>query len=89
MIDVTVTARGVTGFPKDPVEMKLPPESTVATLLDLVLAAKCGPPHETDPTILRNVIATVNGQYVPVSQVEQRVLATGDQIRIMPLVVGG
>jgi len=89
MIDVTVTARGVAGFSKDPVEMELPPGSTVAVVLDLVLAARQGPRHETDPKIFRNVIATVNGQYVPASLVEQRVLISGDEIRVMPLVVGG
>ncbi|MBN1321912.1 MAG: MoaD/ThiS family protein [Thermoleophilia bacterium] len=89
MISVTVTARGVAGFSNDPVEMELPLDSTVAIVLDLVLAAKQGPRHETDPKAFRNVIATVNGQYVPASQVEQRVLISGDEIRVMPLVMGG
>ncbi|MCL5734177.1 MAG: MoaD/ThiS family protein [Actinobacteria bacterium] len=89
MICVTVTARGVTGFSKDAVQMELPRGSTVATVLDLVIAAKSGPQKNTDPKIFRNVIATINGRYVPASQVEERVLAAGDEISVMPLIVGG
>jgi len=89
MIQVTLTARGIVGLSKDPVEMSLPLGSTVATVLDLVLAAKGGPKQETDPKIFRNVIATVNGLYVPASQVQERVLAAGDRIEVMPLIVGG
>lgn len=89
MIRVTVTARGVTGFSRDPVEMELPPGSTIAAVLDLVLAAKRGPKQDTDPKVFRGVIATVNGRYVPASQVEEWVLAANDEITVMPMVLGG
>jgi sulfur carrier protein ThiS len=88
-IRVTVTARGLAGSAGDPVEKGLPSGSTVATVLGLVLAANPGLDQDTDREIFRNVIVTVNGRYVPVSQVEQTLLAAGDQITVMPLVVGG
>ncbi len=89
VIRVVVTAKGVPGFSKTPVEMELPPGSTVATVLDMVLAGNGSPRKDTDPGVFRNVIATLNGRYVPVSEVEERALATNDQIAVMPLVVGG
>jgi sulfur carrier protein ThiS len=109
MIRVVVSAKGVPGFSKTPVEMELPPGSTVATVLDLVLGAKGdaakgvaakgvaakavdaegGPQQGTDAGVFHNVIATLNGSYVPASAVGERALATDDEITVMPLVVGG
>jgi sulfur carrier protein ThiS len=89
MVRVMVTTRGVAGMAADPAEIELPSGSTVAAVLDLVLAGKRGPKPDTDPKIFRNVIATVNGRYVPFSEVEETVLAAGDQINVMPLIVGG
>lgn len=73
----------------EPMEVQLPCGSTVATVLDWVLAAKGGPKPDTDPKIFRNVVATVNGKYVPFSKVEETVLAAGDEITVMSLLVGG
>ena len=89
MILVDVTARGVAGFSAEPVEMELPPGSTVATVLDRVLAAKRDSLSPSDGKAYRNVIATLNGHYIPASQVEQKVLATGDQIAVIPFIAGG
>ncbi len=89
MIRVTVTVKGIVGISKDPREIELPSGSTIATVLNLILAPKRGPEQETDPKIFRSVIATVNGTYVPASQVEERVVAVGDEIAVMPLIVGG
>jgi sulfur carrier protein ThiS len=86
---VTVTAKGMPGFAKDPLELELPSGSTVATVLDLVLAAKGGSRPHTDPQVFRTVLATVNGRYIPASAVEQTGLATGDEVGVMPLIVGG
>lgn len=88
-IHVSVLARGLSWFSNDPVEMELPSGSTLATVLNLVLAAKRGPDQETGAKVPRSVIATVNGEYVPPSQIEERVLASGDEIALMPLIVGG
>ena len=89
MIRVAVTAKGVPGLSKDTMEMELPADSTVATVLDLVLAAKGGPKPETDPKVFRSVIATVNGRYIPASLVDKTVLGAGDEVTVMPLIVGG
>lgn len=86
---VIVTARDVPGFSKNPVEMELPTGGTVADVMDLVLKKKTGVSHGVRPATSRNVIATVNGRYVPVSEVDMRVLADGDSVTLMPLVVGG
>ena len=89
MLRATVTARGVPGFQSGPVEMELPTGSTVATVLDLVMAAKPGGRETSNPKAFRNVIVTLNGRYVPVSQVETQALANGDALSVMPLIVGG
>ena len=88
-IGVKVTARGIAGLAAEPVEMQLPSGSTVATVLDWASAAKGGSKPDTDPKIFRNVIATVNGHYVPFSEIETTALAAGDEITVMPLIVGG
>lgn len=88
-IGVKVTARGVAGMAAEPVGMQLPPGSTVATVLDRVAAAKGGPQPDTDPKVFRNMVATVNGHYVPFSEVESTVLAAGDEIAVIRLIVGG
>ena len=89
MIRVMVTAKGIAGLSEAPVEMELSLGSTVATVLDLVLAAEGRSKHDTGPQVLHSVITTVNGRYVPVSQVQEWALAAGDQITVMPLIVGG
>lgn len=88
-IRVKVTARGIAGLATEPVEMQLPSGSTVAAVLDWVSAAKGGPKPDTDPRIFCNIIATVNGRYVFFSKVEDTPLAAGDEITVMPLIVGG
>lgn len=72
-IRVTVTARGVSGFPYDPVEIELPSGSTVATILDLVFAAKRGSLDNAEPSTPRNAIATLNGRYVPLTSMTRSV----------------
>jgi sulfur carrier protein ThiS len=89
MVTVTVAARGFSGSTADLVEMELPAGSTVAVVLDYVLAAKGGPGPDTDPKVSHNVIATVNGRFVPFSEFGKAVLTAGDQVTVMPLIVGG
>jgi sulfur carrier protein ThiS len=89
MIRVAVIAKGVPGCSKDPIEIELPADSTVATVLRLVLAAEGVPQPETDLKVFRSVIATVNGRYIPASLVDKTVLGAGDEVTVMPLIVGG
>lgn len=89
MIHVAVTAKGVPGFSKDPMQMELPADSTVATVLDQVLTVNGGPKPETDPKAYGSLIATVNGRYIPTSLVDKTVLGADDEVTVMPLIVGG
>lgn len=89
MVHVILRTQGMAGFSDGSVEMDLPPGSTVAKAVDLALAAAGGPVKASDPAAFRNLIVVRNGRYVSVSEIPRQILAEGDHVSVMPLVVGG
>jgi len=87
--NVTITAKGVPGLEDSPRVLQVPHGSTLAWLLDRLAerAGEKGSPNER--RTLRNVIVTLNGRYVPVAELDARILQDGDRVEIMPLLVGG
>jgi sulfur carrier protein ThiS len=87
---VTVNIKGVTGLPSGSKDIELKAaESAVEDLLQALLAERAGAQDGTNSGVPTNLIVTHNGQYVPVSRYRTQLLAAGDEVNIIPLVVGG
>ena len=86
---VTVHSRGVTGLPPGTKEMELSAEATVEDLLRVLAAGQAGAQVSKNTGIPTNLIVTHNETYVPVSRFATQVLGAGDEVTIIPLVVGG
>jgi sulfur carrier protein ThiS len=86
---VTVTVKGVTGLPTGSKDIELESQSTIEDLLRAFLAEQTQVPASMSTGIPTNLIVTHNGQYVPVSRFRTQQLSAGDEVTLIPLVVGG
>ncbi len=86
---VTVDTKGATGLPVGRTDIELNAETTVEGLLQVLFAERAGAQSPTTTGVPSNLIVTCNGQYVPVSRFSTQLLSAGDEVTIIPLVVGG
>jgi sulfur carrier protein ThiS len=86
---VTVNTKGATGLPAGSTEIELNTDATVEDLLRALFAGRAEAQTSTNPGIPTNLILTHNETYIPVSRFGTQVLSAGDEVSIIPLVVGG
>ena len=89
MMRVTVNSRGVAGLPPGTKDVELNAGATVRDLLLVLFAGQAGAQASSNVGVPTNLIVTYNETYMPVSRFGTHVLEAGDQVTIIPLVVGG